>query len=420
MTERLLQYIWQFQYFNRTSLYTVEGEPISIFSPGTYNTDQGPDFLNAKIKVGQMIWSGSVELHLHTSDWNKHEHEQDPHYNNVILHVVWKNDSTINELPVLELQHRISGILLERYDRLLHSGEFIPCGSKINLITELAWHSWKDRLVAERLLRKAAVAETFLRQNNYHWAETFWWLLARSFGSRLNADFFESLARTIPVALLARHKNHLLQLEALLLGQAGLLNGQWEEKYPLMLQREYSFLQHKYGLVQVHGQPLFLRMRPINFPTVRLAQLAMLIHQTSHLFSKVKDTTELRDIYQWLDITANDYWHYHYRLGEQSSFKPKKLGMQMIESIIINTIIPLLFVYGHFYKEETMKEKAVRWLTELPAESNTVLDGFEKIGISIVNSFDSQAMLELKSSYCNQFRCLDCAVGCAVLGREDG
>jgi|SRR6218665_226715 len=418
MTERLLQFIWQFQYFNRTDLLTADGERVSVFSPGTYNTNQGPDFLNARIRIGRVIWSGSVELHLHTSDWNKHAHENDPHYNNVILHVVWKDDGSVNNLPVLELQHRISNLLLERYDRLLHSGEFIPCGNKITIMEDPAWHGWKDQLVGERLLRKAEMTEGFLQQNNYHWAEAFWWLLARSFGSRLNADFFESLARSIPLSILTRHKNQLQQLEALLLGQAGILNGHWEEDYVILLQREYQFLQKKYGLVQVHGQPLFLRMRPVNFPTVRLAQLAMLIHQTSHLFARVKDATELKDLYQWLDVTANDYWHYHYRPGELSGFKPKKIGSVMIESIIINTIIPVLYTYGHFHKEEPMKEKVLRWLTALPAESNSIIEGYAALGIGAANAFDSQAMLELKNSYCNQLRCLDCAVGNAVLQRE--
>lgn len=417
MTERLLQYIWEHQYYNRSGLATAEGETVTVLSPGTYNTNQGPDFLDARIRIGQVTWSGSVELHLHTSDWNRHAHENDPHYSNVVLHVVWKDDGPANDLPVLELQHRIPGLLLERYDRLLHSGEFIPCGNKIGMMNDAAWHDWKERLVGERLLRRSEMTETFLRQNNYHWAETFWWLLARSFGSRLNADFFESLARSIPLSILARHKNQLHQLEALLLGQAGLLNGRWEEDYVILLQREYQFLQHKYGLIQVHGQPLFLRMRPVNFPTVRLAQLAMLIHQTSHLFTRVKDAAELKEIYQWLDITANDYWHYHYRLGEVAGFKPKKVGTVMIESIIINTIIPVLYTYGHFYKEETIRQRMLRWLTALPAESNSIIEGYAALGITTMNAFDTQAMLELKSSYCNEMRCLDCAVGNALLKR---
>ncbi|MET0467007.1 MAG: DUF2851 family protein [Chitinophagaceae bacterium] len=419
MTERLLQYIWQLQYYNASGLLTVDGENVLVFAAGTHNTNQGPDFLNARIRIGDFTWSGSVELHLRTSDWNRHEHEQDPLYNNVILHVVWDHDALVNDLPVLELKNRISRLLLQKYEFLLNATGFVPCGQQIGRIAEMAWQSWKDRLVAERMLRKAAQADVFLKQNNYHWAETFWWLLARSFGSQVNADFFESVARSIPLSILARHKNQIHQLEALLLGQAGLLNDRWDEDYPVLLQREYGFLRHKYSLHPVHGQALFLRMRPVNFPTVRLAQLAMLIHQTTHLFSKVKETEELKEIFQWLDVTANDYWHYHYRPGELSSFKPKRTGMGMIESVIINTIIPMLYTYGHFHGEEVLKAKALRWLLHLPAEANTVMEGFRTLGVELSTAFDSQAMLELKSQYCNQRRCLDCAVGHVILAKND-
>jgi hypothetical protein len=207
MTERLLQYIWQFQYFNRTALLTAEGESIAVFSPGTYNRDQGPDFLNARIRIGTVTWSGSVELHLSTSDWNRHSHEHDPHYSNVILHVVWAHDSVVNDLPVLELQERISKLLLQQYELLLRSTGFIPCGSRVTMLDDIAWQGWKDQLVAGRLLRRTEMTDRFLQQNNYHWAETFWWLLARSFGSRLNADFFEAVARSLPLSLMTRHKD---------------------------------------------------------------------------------------------------------------------------------------------------------------------------------------------------------------------
>ena len=209
MTERLLQYIWQFQHFNRHELVTVGGEPMSIFSPGLHNTNQGPDFLNARIKIGPFTWSGSVELHLRTTDWKKHAHGNDPHYSNVILHVVWENDGDANHIPVLELKDRISRMLWQRYESLMQSTSFIPCGQKINQLNELAWQHWKERLLAERLLRKAETTRIFLQQNNFHWEETFWWLLARSFGTNLNADFFESVARSIPLSVLARHKNQI-------------------------------------------------------------------------------------------------------------------------------------------------------------------------------------------------------------------
>lgn len=419
MTERLLQYIWQFQHFNQHELATVGGEPVIVFSPGMYNTNQGPDFFNARIRIGPVTWSGSVELHLHTSDWNKHAHENDPHYSNVMLHVVWEHDGDVNDLPVVELKDRISSLLLQRYQSLLQSTAFIPCGKKIGSLQDIAWQSWKDRLLTERLLRKTAMTDIFLQQNNFHWEETFWWLLARSFGSHLNADFFESVARSIPLAILSRHKNQLHQLEALLLGQAGLLNEKCGEDYAVLLQREYQFLQRKYQLRPVHGQPLFLRMRPVNFPTIRLAQLAMLIHQTSHLFTRVKEAEQVKDIRRWLDVTANDYWHYHYRLGEPASFRPKKLGAAMVHSIIINTIIPIVFAYGHYHKEEHLRQRALQWLDDLPAETNAIIQGYREAGLQANTARDTQALLELKAQYCNQRRCLDCSVGNALLRKMD-
>jgi hypothetical protein len=419
MTERLLQYIWQFQHFNRHELTTTGGEPVFVFSPGMYNTNQGPDFFNARIRIGPVTWSGSVELHLHTSDWNKHAHENDPHYSNVMLHVVWEDDGDVNDLPVLELKSRISKLLLQRYQSLLQSTAFIPCGKKITHLEDIAWQSWKDRLLAERLLRKAAITNIFLQQNNFHWEETFWWLLARGFGSHLNADFFESVARSVPLALLARHKSQLHQLEALLLGQAGLLNEEYQEDYAILLQKEYQFLRRKYELCPVHGQPVFLRMRPVNFPTVRLAQLAMLIHQTSHLFTRVKEAAQAKDIRLWLDVTANDYWHYHYRLGELTSFRPKKLGMAMADSIIINTIIPILFAYGHYHQEESLRQRVLQWLDDMPAETNAIIHGYRELGMQANTAGDTQALLELKSQYCNQRKCLDCSVGNALLKKME-
>ena len=241
MTERLLQYIWQFQYYNTGELSTVAGEPVQIIFPGQYNMNQGPDFSDAKIKIGATTWAGTVELHINTSDWKKHNHQQDNNYNNVILHVVWEDDTRANELPVLELKSRVPKVLLQRYEELMLSSSFIPCEKMIHMVREITWKSWKERLLAERLLRKAAVVETYLQQNSYHWEATFWWLLARNFGMRVNADAFEAVARSLSINILAKHKNQIHQLEALLLGQAGLLNENFAEDYPVMLQKEYAF-----------------------------------------------------------------------------------------------------------------------------------------------------------------------------------
>lgn len=415
MTERLLQYIWQFQYFNTTELTTTAGELIQIIFPGQYNTNQGPDFADAKIKVGKTTWAGTVELHIKTSDWSKHNHQKDKNYNNVILHVVWEDDRTGNAVPVLELKGRVSKILLQRYEELMNEDSFIPCEKSIHSVLEIVWKSWKERLLAERLLRKAATVDNYLQQNNYHWEETFWWLLARNFGMKVNAETFEAIARSVPVNILAKHKNQVHQLEALLLGQAGLLEEKFTEDYPLMLQKEYRFLQSKYRLKPVSLPLHFLRMRPGNFPTIRLAQLTMLVHQSVHLFSKVKEVGSVKDIRQWFDVNANDYWHYHYRFDEASAFKKKKLGETMIDNIIINTIAPVLFAYGSYHKEQQYKDKALQLLESTAAEANNITKGFQRIGVDNKNAFDSQALIELKNEYCSKRRCLDCGVGNAIL-----
>jgi len=415
VTERILQFIWQFQYFNKGELQSTSGETIQVIFPGTYNTNQGPDFNDAKIKIGKTTWAGNVELHLRSSDWNRHNHQNDKNYNNVILHVVWEDDFPDYSMPVLKLNNRVAKIFLHRYQELMNAQGFIPCEKTISSIKPIVWQSWKERLLAERLIRKSAIVKTYLDQNNHHWEETFWWLLARNFGIKINADAFEAMARSIPVNILAKHKNQIHQLEALLMGQSNLLNEKFNEDYPIMLQKEYGFYKSKYKLRQNIYTPFFLRMRPGNFPTIRLAQLAMLIHQSEHLFSKIKESQSVKDVKNWLDVTANDYWHYHYRFDEQTSFKKKNLGAGMVDNIIINTVCTVLFSYGHFNKEQKFKDKAVQWLEEITAESNSITKGFEQSGLKNKNAHDSQALIELKNEYCTKKRCLDCAVGNALL-----
>ncbi len=415
MTERLLHFIWQFQYFNQSSLTTVEGEPVEIVFAGHYNSNQGPDFSDAKIRIGKTTWAGTVELHIKTSDWTKHLHQADKNYRNVILHVVWEDDRRQNDIPVLELQGRVSGILLQRYEDLMHTGSFIPCEKIVQLVPGLTWKSWKDRMLIERLLRKATLAEEYLRQNNHHWEETFWWLLARNFGMKINADTFEAMARSIPLGILGKHKSQIHQLEALLMGQAGLLEGEFNEAYPQLLQKEYKFYKKKYGL-KPGGSPIFfLRMRPGNFPTIRLAQLAMLIQHAGHLFTKIKEAVSVKDVKTWLDVTANDYWHYHYCFDEETAFKEKRLGESMINNIIINTLAPMLFTYGHYHNENHYKEKAVEWLEGTAGEKNMITKGFQQLGIVNKTAVDSQALIELKNEYCNKKRCLECAIGNSIL-----
>ena len=416
MTERLLQYIWQFQYFNFSSLQTEEGEQLQIIHPGMLNTNQGPDFTDAKIKINDTVWAGSIELHINTSDWKNHKHSSDKNYKNVILHVVWQHDVNLN-LPcsTLILQDKVPKILLHKYDEFMLTDNFIPCEKHIHQINSLTWQSWKERLLIERLEKRTGAIFEYLQKNNNHWEETFWWLLAKNFGIRLNSVAFEKTAKSISINILAKHKDQIHQTEALLFGQAGLLNDVFKEDYPKLLQREYQFLKKKYSLHKIEGEMIFLRMRPSNFPTVRLAQLAMLVHKSLHLFSKIKESTDIKSIKQLLQVTANDYWHYHYTFDEMAGFKKKKLGEQMIDNILINTVVPVLFAYGHYHNENRYKDKALQWLLDVNAEKNNITKGFVSLHMENNTAFDSQALIQLKNEYCNKKRCLDCTVGNKLL-----
>ena len=419
MNERLLQFIWQYQYFSMAELQTTTGEPVQVIRQGQYNTNQGPDFFNAKIKIGDTTWVGSTELHIRASDWDKHKHQHDRNYDNVILHVVWEDDGWNYPLPVLELKGRVPGLLLSRYERLMGKAGFIPCGNSIIRINELSWKSWKDRLLAERLERKSALLNQYLSLNGNHWEEATWWMMARNFGILVNTEAFECIARSLPVALLTRQKHQLIQLESLLLGQAGLLeNEKPADKYYTLLRREYMFQQSKYRLRPVTIPVHFLRMRPGNFPTVRLAQLAMLLYQSESLFALIRDTSTLEELKRLFDITANDYWHYHYSFDQASPYMPKKLGASMLENIIINTVSPVLFAYGSYHNEQVFKERAVQWLDQTSAESNSITRGFKQLGLTNTNASDSQALIELKQNYCDKKKCLECAVGCTLLRSE--
>lgn len=416
MTEKLFQFIWQFRYFNQQHLTTLQEDSLKIIYPGSFNTNQGPDFLDGRILLGKQLWAGNIELHLQTSDWYKHKHQQDHNYCNVILHVVWQNDLELDKLhlPTLELQPRISNLLLNKYRDMMDNSFFVPCENSLRQVSPLVWTSWIDRLLVERLHRKSEYILQLLKENKYSWEDTLWWMLARSFGLKVNEEVFEEIARSLPVRLLARHRQ-MHQIEALLLGQAGLLHPDFEEAYPVMLWKEYKFLSGKYDLQPVNSKPSFLRMRPFNFPTIRLAQLAMLICHSQHLFSTFREIKTVEEIRYLLNITANDYWHYHYCLDEKADYKPKTLGTKMIENIIINTIVPLLYTYGTYHKDQNMIDKVLKWLEDLPGEKNAIIKAWHNVGIPTKYAYESQALLELKKQYCNNKQCLNCAVGNAIL-----
>ncbi len=420
MTERLLQFIWQFQYFKTGELFTTNGQVVHIVFAGNYNTNQGPDFLNAKIRIENTVWVGSIELHINSEDWKLHHHSDDKNYNNVILHVVW-NHSAVLELPfpTLELKHLVSKILLKKYEGLMEQRLFIPCESFLQNTDQLIITKWTERLLIERLQQKAIYIKSLLEKNNHQWEEVFWWMLAKNFGSPVNSGNFEKMAMSIPLKIISRHKGQLLQLEALLMGQAGLLQHKFEEKYPVMLQKEFHFLKSKYQLSAVQHPIYFLRMRPANFPTIRLAQLAMLYCNNNQLFDSMKETSSIKEAEKLFNLTANDYWHYHYVFDEISPFKEKTLGKEMIRNLFINTVIPIIYAFGYYTNKEIFKSKALLWIEQLTPEKNNITKGFTFLGFKNSTAFDSQALIQLKNEYCDQKKCLHCAIGNSILKKDN-
>lgn len=416
MNERLLQFIWQYQHFNKNMLQTTDDQPIQVIFPGLPNNNQGPDFLNAKVKIGDTTWAGSIELHINSSDWQLHKHSSDDNYRNVILHVVWNNDCEPGlAFPALELRTIVSKLLLHKYEEMMRSVKFIPCENSIGRVNDIVVMAWKERMMIERLEQKAQYIESLLVANNRHWEETCWWLLARNFGAKVNSDSFEMMARQLPLKILARHKGRLLKLEALLMGQAGLLKRRVVDEYPVMLQQEYNFLKKKYGFPENPVAVHLLRMRPANFPGIRLSQLAAVLEQTLHLFTMILDANEPAEIEKLFQVKASAYWDTHYVFDEKVNAAEKMLGKEMMKNIFINTIVPLLYTYGHSGNGETYKKKALMWMEKTGPETNRITKGFVNMGISNVTAFDSQALIQLKDKYCDQKLCLQCAVGNKIL-----
>lgn len=424
MNESLLQFIWQNRFIGIGPYYTIEGSLLEIIHIGLPNFNQGPDFLNARIKIENTEWAGNIELHINASDWYKHQHELDPNFRNIILHVVWINDKTIFDqlgivLPTFCIQPYVSSLLLNRYKSMMLDYTFTkPCNSYLPTVNQLKWLAWKERLAVERLEMKAKKICQYLREAKQDWETITWWLLAANMGLKVNGNLFESVARSIPLRIIAHHKNQIQQLEALLMGQSNLLVHKYEEHYPKMLQKEYQFLQKKYRLEKQVLQPAYLRMRPASFPTLRLAQLATLIQTNDCFFDFFKNAGCISSLQKWLLVFPNDYWLYHYRFDDLGIYKEKRLGISMINSILINTVIPLLFTYGLIVKESHYQERALNWLMELGAEKNHVTNEWASYGVSNQTAFDSQALIELNNYYCKEKHCLACAIGVSILGNQ--
>lgn len=423
--EAFLHYIWKLNLYHQQELYTVQGEPIEVCYQGWHNHHAGPDFSHARIRIGKTLWAGQVEIHKRSSDWLAHQHQHDPAYNNTILHVVYEYDQAIyrssgEEIATLVLRGRIAPNYLQRYERLLQSQTWIPCEAQITPTISQDCQLWLDRLAIERLEEKVKGIEQQLAMNQNYWEQTFYQFLAGSFGMQQNRAPFEALALVLPLKVLAKHKQDKLQLEALLLGQAGLLQlVSKKDDYVQQLDKEYQYLAKKYCLRPLLGNSWkFGRMRPANFPTIRLAQFAALIHQSNHLFSKIIQEQEVQALRQLFEVELDGYWEEHYRLGEPSIQRKKTLGKGSVDLILINTVAPFLMAYGRYKGETDFTERALELLQAVRPEKNRVVEQWRALKVKAKNALETQALLQLKKQYCDKKRCLECHFGHQLLQQK--
>ncbi len=421
MSEKFLHYIWQHKLYYPQQLQTTEGQTIEVIHPGTRNTNGGPDFFNAKIKVDKTLWAGNVEIHQNEGEWVKHRHHKDAAYNNVILHVVEQlSPPTINSnnRAITVCQLKYPDKLKERYKQIFLNKQWISCANAINQINSFNLDQWLNRLLIEKLEEKSDLIEALLDASKNNWDQAFFILLSRSFGFGLNGLPFEMMARQTNLKVLLKHADNLFQLEAILFGQAGLLSSlKQTDAYTKALVNEYTFLKSKYNLTPIEQHLWkFLRLRPSNFPTIRLAQLASIIHKTKGQFETLQDINQVKNTYEILSIETSEYWQNHYRLGVKTQRKTiKQIGQLSIQRIIYNTITPYIFIFASKHHDEKRKEKIIDFLYQQPPEKNRILSNWEKLGIKTQNEARAQALIFLKNSYCSHKKCLNCHIGHEVL-----
>lgn len=421
MSEEFLQYIWKYALFDRSVLKTADGKSIEIVHSGLYNSDAGPDFFNAQLRIGDTLWAGNVEVHIKSSDWFKHKHQNDGAYKNVILHVVWDNDKDIalpggSILPALELKNFVAPGIYKIYEELKTSSKRIPCENKIKDVTSLTLYSWLDRLVAERLERKTNLISSNLEKSINDWEETFYRLVLRTLGNPINSEPFERLAGVLPFKIVNKHRADRVQLESLLLGQAGFLEGNFKDEYTGKLQKEYQYLKHKLNLTPMSkAEWKFMRIRPPQFPTMRLAQLAAVINKEEHLFRQAMEADAIDDFRKLFSVKPSDYWLTHIQPDKLSSRKAGPMGKSTIEILAINAVIPTMFIYGRNTGKEEITEKALALLHSLKPENNSVIEKWSSVGITASDAYESQALLQLRKEYCDRRRCVNCAIGHQVM-----
>lgn len=420
MKEDFLHYLWRNKKFDISNLQTVSGEEIVILNSGAYLKEEGPDFFNAQLIIANQKWAGNVEIHIKSSDWYIHNHELDTNYDNVILHVVWEHDVDVFRknnscIPVLELKKYVSNVELEKHAYLFESKSWINCEKDIYQTDSFALKKWQERLFLERLELKTQIIQSFLDETENDWEATLFVFLLKYFGLNVNGEVFYKIAKSIPFSIIRKEQSNLLSLEALLFGFANLLNDEKEDVYFLSLKNQWEYLKTKYKLtnndfINTH----FFKLRPDNFPTIRLSQLAVLYHENVNLFSKVIALNNLNDFYKLFNSEVSEYWKTHYVFDKESKQKPKKLSRSFVNLLIINTVVPIKFLYAK-QRGENIIDNLIELLIEIPSESNAIIDKFKSFELKIDSAFDSQTLIHLKNEYCNHKKCLHCDIGLSLL-----
>lgn len=420
MKEDFLHYIWQYKKFGFSNLTTVSGESLMITNCGNYLQQTGPDFFNSQIILGKQKWAGNIEIHLKSSDWYLHHHEKDTNYDNVILHVVWEHDTPVfrkdnSEIPVLELKNYVSKKDLENYQALTSQKSWIYCESQVADIDSFVLSNWQERLFVERLERKYIPIGILLRETENDWEAALFCMLSKNFGLNTNGETFLKIAKSIPFSIVRKESAEVLNLESLLFGMAGLFPVDVEDNYTKGLKKRFEYILQKHKLEKMIIEPVqFFKHRPDNFPTIRLAQLAMLYHKQQNLFSKVIMAKTLKELYAIFEITISDYWQTHYQFDKESPKKKASFSKSFIDLLIINTIVPIQFAYAKSLGKEIL-ESLLNLLREVAAEKNIIIEKFSHFGIKAKNAFETQSLLQLKNEYCNNGKCLQCAIGIQLL-----
>lgn len=417
MKENFLHYVWKYKLFPLLHLKTSKNNQLKILHSGSHNLHSGPDFLNAKIIIDDLIWVGNIEIHIKSSDWYLHRHEEDANYDTVILHVVWEYDTEIfdhnNEpIPTLELKGLIAENLLNKYEKLFSKElRWIPCEKLIGNTNPFVFQNWIERIFLERLEQKSVMIDTLLKQENNDYEAVLFQLLSKNVGLKINGDAFLKLATSFRFSILRKERFSELSLHALLFGQGGFLEENIENSYHQKLKETYQYLQSKYQLKPIRKEQFqFFRMRPTNFPTIRIAQLASLYHMHQHLFSELMNFTTVKAYYKFFSVHLPGFWATHYTFQKESPIRVKKLTKSFVDLLLINTIIPLKFNY---LKRRGVVDEAVflNLMQQLKPEKNAIITKFSALKISTKNAFETQALLELKNNYCDPKKCLNCAIG---------